>query len=111
MPGILLSGEFWVIGARDEIFSECTFGSLANGAIRCVRVDRGAYEIHHNLGYDNYTVQITPMWRPGYDSSNRVMARMEGKGENSFKVITAVAGEKNNYVPFSVLVLGNNFKQ
>lgn len=112
MPGVLFSGDFWPSDYNGgNVWSEDSFGALFPNGLYCERVGFGQYKIKHNLGRSNYTVQVCPIYRTGYEPSNDVMARVEFKGENSFNVVTGVGNEKSNYVPFSVLIIGANYKE
>ena len=112
IPGVLFSGDFWPSDYNGgNVLSEDSFGALFPNGIYCERVGVGQYKIKHNLGRSNYTVQVCPIYRAGYEPNNDVMARVEFKGENSFNVVTGVGNDKNNYVPFSVLIIGANYKE
>ena len=112
IPGVLFSGDFWPSDYNGgNVLSEDSFGALFPNGIYCERVGVGQYKIKHNLGRSNYTVQVCPIYRTGYEPNNDVMARVEFKGENSFNVVTGVGNDKNNYVPFSVLIIGANYKE
>ena len=112
MPGVLFSGDFWPSDYNGgNVWSEDSFGALFPNGLYCERVGFGQYKIKHNLGRSNYTVQVCPIYRTGYEPSNDVMARVEFKGENSFNVVTGAGNDKSNYVPFSVLIIGANYKE
>lgn len=112
IPGVLFSGDFWPSDQNGgNVWSEDSFGALFPNGIYCERAGVGQYKIKHNLGRSNYNVQVCPIYRDGYEPNNDVMARVEFKGENSFNVVTGVGSEKNNYVPFSVLIIGANYKE
>ena len=109
IPGILYAGEYY----PDEYsFGTTTsnFGSLSEGALYVQRLGEGVYQVTHNLGHLGYTVQLTPLWRSGYNPSNDVMARMEGKEANTFNVVTGIGSSKTNEVPFSFMIIGPNYK-
>ena len=112
IPGVLFSGDFWPSDYNGgNVWSEDSFGALFANGIYCERVGVGQYKIKHNMGRLNYTVQVCPIYRTGYEPNNDVMARVEFKGENSFNVVTGAGNDKSNYVPFSVLIIGPNYKE
>lgn len=112
MPGVLFSGDFWPSDQNGgNVWSDDSYGALFPNGIYCERAGVGQYKIKHNLGRSNYTVQVCPIYRDGYEPNNDVMARVEFKGENSFNVVTGVGNNKTNYVPFSVLIIGANYKE
>ena len=112
IPGVLFSGDFWPSDQNGgNVQSEDSYGALFPNGIYCERVGVGQYKINHKLGRSNYTVQVCPIYRTGYEPSNDVMTRVEFKGENSFNVVTGVGSNKTNYVPFSVLIVGANYKE
>lgn len=108
VPGVILAGRIGYNGdveyqygrkGRDSLNSSYAFGVGGNG---------NDYEIIHNLGHSNYTVQVTP-YRPN-SSENNVTPIVSYLNGNNFGVFFNDADTANKHVrsAFCFTVIGEN---
>lgn len=108
VPGIILAGRIGYNGEVEYQYGRKGRGRLSAAYAFGVNISGNDYEIIHDLGHANYTVQITP-YRPN-SSENNVTPIVSYLNGNNFGVFFNDADTANKHVrsAFFFTVIGEN---
>ncbi|WP_322932291.1 hypothetical protein VCM39_22340 [Bacteroides sp. CG01] len=108
VPGIILVGRIGYNGEVEYQYGRKGRGRLSAAYAFGVNISGNDYEIIHDLGHANYTVQITP-YRPN-SSENNVTPIVSDLNGNNFGVFFNDADTANKHVrsAFFFTVIGEN---
>ena len=99
LPGILLGGR---VNPSGEVDFDHIWGVKASTA-RVERIGGGTYRITHNFGHSRYSVICTEQ------GNGRHNANWGNVTDNSFDVYTYYDNTKYSDIPFSFIVVGDNY--
>ena len=116
LPGVLLAGNCWVSDRNGGSGKpEGLWGAKAGSFdVKWEYRGNGHFFVRHGIGHTRYSVQLTPLWKDGWENSSSYTLRVQDMTADSFIVrCTHSKGgysfTESPYIAFSFLIIGDNY--